>query len=64
MSKIKKIYQGVEGWDKPDHSEEQHYFIGTSSLCKKWALFSSTLKKEPMIGFPICKECADKNEHN
>lgn len=62
MSKneIRDTYRGVEGWDKPDNSKEQHYFIGTRSLCMKWALFSSTLKKEPMSSFLVCEECAKK----
>jgi len=63
-NEINKVYRGVEGWGKPGHSDEQHYFIGTLSLCKKWGFFSSMLKETPLEAFPICKECADKHEHN
>ena len=53
----------IEGWDKPDYSKEQHYFINEKSLCKKWALFSSTLQKEPLKAFPICEVCRkEKNK--
>lgn len=47
----------VEGWGKPANSKKEHYFIGMKSLCMRWALFSSTLRKEPSETFLVCEEC-------
>ncbi len=51
-----------EGWGKPGHSDEAHYFVTTRSLCGKWALFSSTLQADPLKGHPNCEECMSKLE--
>jgi len=56
-NEIDELYRADEGWGKPGHSDEEHYFAGTASLCGKWALFSSTLRKHPDLVFPACQEC-------
>ena len=56
-NEIKELYRVAEGWGKPGHSDEEHYFVGTVSLCGKWALFSSMLRKDPDSEFPSCQEC-------
>ena len=59
-NEIKELYRVGEGWGKPGHSDEEHYFVGTASLCGKWALFSSTLRRYPDSVFPVCQECKAK----
>lgn len=56
-NEIKELHRIVEGWSKPGYSDESHYFVGTASLCGKWALFSSTLRRYPDSVVPNCQEC-------
>lgn len=52
--------QVAEGWGWPRASRKAHYFVGSRSLCGRWAFVGSlTQPKEQSVGGPDdCRKCS------